>query len=85
MLCHVADDRCGLGGTGLVCDAFQLRCMRHCERDEDCPDGFEESGLCDPRTAGEVADRELVPRSLLEPGRVEQPRRVCASLVCGGP
>lgn len=85
MLCDVADDRCGLGATGLVCDAFLLRCMPRCERDEDCPDGFEGSGLCDPRTAGEVADRELVPRWLLEPGRVEQPRRVCASLVCRGP
>ncbi len=83
MTCRTDDDRCGLGETGLLCDPIALRCMRRCERDEECPRVREDrSGVCDRRTVRDsIGDRYLRPW-MIDDDRLDVPRHVCGGLAC---
>jgi hypothetical protein len=86
MLCRADDDRCGLGGTGLVCDPLQLLCVPRCESDEVCPaDRAASPGVCDRRTVAEAATALGVPHWLLSPEQLTTPRDVCGTLECRTP
>jgi hypothetical protein len=86
MVCRAEDDRCGLGGTGLVCDALRLSCVPRCERDEECPvDRALRPGVCDRRSVAEAARERDIPQWLFGPERLDVPRHVCGTLDCRMP
>ena len=83
MVCRRDDDRCSLGGTGLVCDPISLRCRRPCDDDAECPAEHEtRPGVCDRRTIGVAARDVEIPAWMIDVDERERPRQVCGTLAC---
>ena len=83
MVCRRDDDRCSLGGTGLVCDPISLRCRQPCDDDAECPAEHEtRPGVCDRRTIGVAARDVEIHAWMIDVDERDRPRQVCGTLAC---